>query len=146
MHPVKASRPPLALICAALAGTLFSACAHIEAPTSSSASTTTGADCQALAAEMDRTHRIQQQARQARSDSWKVVLPVIVGVRLAYAQSRLDEANQHLQALQARHAQAGCQAWTPPASAQPASAPAPSPDGGSSTAPASTAPAAGEGA
>ncbi|MDO5290283.1 MAG: hypothetical protein Q4F13_11705 [Pseudomonadota bacterium] len=123
MHTTKALRPPPALVCATLAATLLGACAHIDAPTSSTASATNSADCRALAADMDRTHGIQQQARQARSDSWKVVLPVIVGVRLAYAQSRLDEANQHMQALKTRHEQAGCPAWTPPASAQPASTP-----------------------
>lgn len=92
---------------AALPALLLGACAHIER-SSPRIIGLPETSCQALADDVARTRQVRDKARQARSDAWKAILPLLAASRLAYAQSRLNEADARLQLLERLRARQGC--------------------------------------
>lgn len=75
-----------------------------ETPTSAFATMS----CADLEAETAKSRETLRVATEARSDSWHVIFPVLVGARYANAQSSLTEAQERLAKLAAEQQGKGC--------------------------------------
>ena len=91
------SRPVLALI---VTPALLAGCASIprsQTPLAAIADL----DCEGLAQEQALNERSREAAQRARSDAWKAVLPILVGVRYASARTAQSDAERRLQQVRA---------------------------------------------
>lgn len=95
---------PLALSMLTLAA---AGCASIPRSSASDAQIA-ALDCERLADERAQTQSTREAAAQARSNAWKGVLPLVVGVRYASARSALSGADERLALIERQRTARGC--------------------------------------
>ncbi|MCA1929577.1 hypothetical protein [Rheinheimera sp.] len=90
-----------------VASTLLLACAQI--PESAVEESQFGAlSCAELAQQTEEAKQTKDVAEQAKSDSWHVIMPVIVAARYGQAASASSEADRRIGLLAEQQTQRGC--------------------------------------
>lgn len=85
----------------------FAACAQI--PESTVDESRFGAlNCTELAQQTEEEKQTKDIAEQAKSDSWHVIMPVIVAARYGQAASASSEADRRMSLLAEQQTQRGC--------------------------------------
>lgn len=86
---------------------LLAACAQIPENTVQESQFVT-LNCTELAQQTEEAKKTKEVAERAKSDSWHVIMPVIVAARYSQAASASTEADRRMGLLAQQHSQRGC--------------------------------------